>query len=42
MANEMIERVLRLRPRDEEAEALRSLINHQRVTMNHEIEMYKE
>ena len=41
-ASEMIESILRVHPRDEEAGALRGLINHQRLTLNHEMEMFKE
>lgn len=41
-ANSTIERALRLRPHDEEAGALKNLINQQNLTQNHDLEMITE
>ncbi|MBM3138190.1 MAG: hypothetical protein FJZ98_08390, partial [Chloroflexi bacterium] len=41
-ANESIDKALRLRPHNEEAEALKQIINQQRLTQNHEIELLTE
>lgn len=41
-ANESIDKALRLQPHNEEAEALKQIINQQRLTQNHEIELLTE